>query len=328
MRQIQCRVVCLLWLLAWHTVVAAAPERYPERVITLISPFAANSDTTRFAHTFSQFAIKYMDQAKIVVESRPGASGSNAAQAVRLAAPDGYTLLVGRVATQVIAPALDPKLPYRWQDFTFLGMLEINPLICVVRADSPWQNTHDLLATIRKNPGSLKYGATGNGTILHMVPQYMFKLSGLKADAAQVVHFDAGPAATEALINGKLDFVCNNAGSLIDLIKAEKLRPLFTTAPGRLEVLPQVQNAREAGMRDIGKLMGWTVLLGPRTMPPAVVARWKQTLVQIGNDPQWRNGSIARGSIAALGTSNDTELFVREQAEFYEQLVTSLNLRP
>ena len=328
MRPIQYRLAGLLWLVAWQTGAAAAPEPYPERPITLISPFAANSDATLLGQTFSQFAIKYMDRAKIVVESRPGASGSTAAQAVRLAAPDGYTLLVGRVANHVIAPALDPKVPYRWQDFTFLGVLEINPLICVVRADSPWQNTHDLLATIRKNPGSLKYGATGNGTILHMVPQYMFKLSGLKQDAAQAQHFDAGPTATEALINGKIDFVCNNAGSLIDLIKAGKLRPLFTTAPGRLEALPQVQNAREAGLRDIGKLMGWTVLLGPRNLPPTVVARWKQTMTQIASDPQWRNGSIARGSIPALGSSNDTELFVREQAEFYEQLVRSLNLRP
>ncbi len=328
MGPVQYRIICWLWLMAWQAGALAAPEHYPERAITLISPFAGNSDVTRLGQTFSQFAIKYMDRAKIVVESRPGASGSNAAQAVRLAAPDGYTLLLGRVSTQVISPALDPKLPYRWQDFTFLGMLEITPIICVGRADSPWQNSHDLLATIRKNPGSLKYGATGNGTILHMVPQYMFKLSGLKPDAAQVQHFDAGPAATEALINGKLDFVCNNAGSLIDLIKAGKLRPLFTTAPGRLEALPQVQNAREAGLRDIGKLLGWTVLLGPRNMPPAVVARWKQTLAQIASDPQWRNGSIARGSIPALGSSNDTELFVREQAEFYEQLVSSLNLRP
>ena len=321
-----------LALLAWQSGAAHSaqhhPEPYPERVITLISPFAANSDTTRFGQSFSVFAAKYMDQAKFNVESRPGASGSNAALAVRLAAPDGYILLIGRVATQVIAPALDPKLPYRWQDFTFLGLLEINPLICAVRADSPWQNTRDLLQAIRKAPGSLKYSATGSGTILNMVPQYMFKLSGLKADAAQALHFDGGQSATDALLAGKVDFVCNNAGTLIDLIKSGQVRPLFTTAPGRLEVLPQVQNAREAGLRDIGKLIGWTVLAGPRNMPPAVVARWKTTLAQVAQDPEWRAATVARGGIPALGTSNDTEIFVKEQAEFYDQLVSSLKLRP
>lgn len=321
--------VGLAWLvwqggLAWAGQPVAA--HYPERAITLISPFSAG-DTSRFANSFARVASKNMDNAKIHVESHPGASGTLAAQEVRSAPADGYTLLMGRVSTQVIAPTLEPKLPYRWQDFTFLGLLEINPLVCVVRSEAPWQDAHQLIAAIRKAPGTLKYAATGNGTILNMVPQYMFKLSGLRLDAAQVLHFDGSQAAFDALQNGQVDFLCGNAGTLIDAVNAGKLRALFTTAPGRLEALPQVPNAREVGLRDIGKLLGWTVLVGPRDLPPAVVARWRATLQRVAQDQEWRAGTIARGSIPALGTPNDNEHFVKEQAEFFAQLVSSLNLR-
>jgi len=90
---------------------------------------------------------------------------------------------------------------------------------------------------------------------------------------------------------------CANAGTLLAAVKSARLRPLFTTAPGRMAELPQLQNASEAGMRDLGNLLGWTVLLGPRGMSEQRVADWKRALQQLAKDPAWRAGTLARGGI-------------------------------
>ena len=317
----------LLWGCCGAIGLTYAAQSYPERPITLVIPFGAQSVTDYFGRNLSRHIGKYLNNATLAIENMPGASGTKAAMAVRSAPPDGYTLLVGRVATQAIAPALDPSLPYRWNDFSFLGVLEIDPLICAVRTDFPVLNARDLLVAIRKSPGTLKYSTAGPGTIHNLAVIYMLKLAGLKPGAAIGVSFSDGKGAIDALIDGQTDFACANAGTLLAAVKSARLRPLFTTAPGRMVELPQLQNASEAGMRDLGKLLGWTVLLGPRGMSEQRVADWKRALQQLAKDPAWRAGTLARGGIPALGTSKDREGFIKEQYEFYDRLISGLGIR-
>ena len=96
----------------------------------------------------------------MIVQSRPGANGSTGSQAVKDAKPDGFTLLLARVESQALLPALRrPGLNYRWNDFTFLGLLEINPVACVVHPDSLSKTLTDLTKDIKARPGKLNYRA-------------------------------------------------------------------------------------------------------------------------------------------------------------------------
>lgn len=319
-----CQVVVAM--LAGTTLVQAA-DAYPERPITLIIPYGAKSDTQKYGEILAKYVQKHFSDIQLVLENRVGDSGAKAASEVRLMKGDGYTLFLGRVGSQAISPALKPQLPYRPTDFTMLGLIEIDPSICAVRADSPFKTHRDLTQGIRKAPGTLKFGHTGPGTIQNLTAQYFMRLAGLKLGSAVDVGYNGGPEMTSALLAGQIDFMCSNAASMVGPIKEGKLRGLLTTAPGRIPELPALQNAREVGMRDLSAMVGWSVLVGPGGLPAPVIARWKSVLKEVSRDPQWIAELAALGAIPAIGTSKDNEKFIKEQFDLYDRLIPTLGLR-
>src|SRR4051812_42830587 len=113
----------------------ACAQGYPSKPITFIIPFAAGGDSDLSGRNVAAHAAKYLNNVAIVPVNRTGASGAIGAMAVRNAAADGYTLLVARIATHAILPALESKLPYKWNDFSMLSLIELNPYMCFVKAD-------------------------------------------------------------------------------------------------------------------------------------------------------------------------------------------------
>lgn len=306
---------------------AGAAEPYPSRPVTLVIPYVAGSDTDLFGRLLGSLIRADMNTHAPVFENRSGASGVTAALSVRAAAPDGYTLLIARVGTHAIAPAMLAKRPYEQDEFTTLAIISNNPLICAVRANSPYKSTRDLLAAIRQQPGKLKYSTSGAGTIQNLAAQYLLALGGLKPDAAQPVHSASGATASEELIAGHVDFVCNNANTVIPGMRAGKLRGLFTTAPARMAQLPDLPSAREAGLRDMAQIQGWTALMGPAKLPDEVARKWKTLFTRLAKDPEWLAGNIQLGAQSALLSVKDPEKFVREQCVLYDQLITTQGLR-
>ena len=246
--------------------------------------------------------------------------------AVRTAPADGYTLLVARIATHAIVPALDSKVPYKWNEFTMLSLIELNPYICFVKGDSPWKNAAELIAAIRAKPGKLNFSTAGVGTSQNMAAQYLMTLAGLTKDHAVGIHYKGGGEVTTAVLGGQVHFACNNAPTVIPQIKAGALRALFVT-PARLAELPDVPSAREAGFPDMEKIVGWTALMGPPGLPKEVVDRWVDVFARLAKDPDWQAGNARLGGIAAIRSPADTEKFVREQYELYDKLVTALGIR-
>lgn len=305
----------------------ARDDVYPVRAITLVSPYAPGSDTDIYGQMLSGHVQALLGGPPMIHASRPGASGALATAEVHQAVPDGYTLLLARTGSQVITPAMTSKPPYRWDDFTVLAILGTNPLICAVRAKSPYQSAHDLLAAIRTQPGKLRYSTVGIGSIQNLAAQYLLALAGLKPDAAQAVHFESAIPATEAVISGRADFVCNNANTLIPRIKSGTLRGLFTTTPTRMSALPDLPNAREAGLRDMMQIQGWTALIGPANLPEEAKQKWQSVLRTLAQDPDWLADNIKLGGQSALLTIKNPDRFVHEQYAFYEKLITRLGIR-
>jgi tripartite-type tricarboxylate transporter receptor subunit TctC len=129
-------------------------QNYPNKTITLVAPYAVGGDSDFSGRNLSVVATKLMGQT-VIVTNIPGASGTIGSQRVRTAAPDGYTLLVSRGGSQAITPALDSNTPYKWNDFTFISLLDFNPVVCIVKADSPYKTFPDLINGIKANPGKL-----------------------------------------------------------------------------------------------------------------------------------------------------------------------------
>ena len=170
-------------ILAVSVLSAANAQQYPTRPLLIVAPFGAGGDSDIAARNVAAVVPKYLKQ-NVVVVNKVGASGAIGSEYVKNATPDGYTFLLARVGSQATLPALKPDLSYKWNDFSFLGILELNPYVCAVVADSPFRSFGDLVEGIRKNPGKLKYSTAGIGTIHEMGPQLLFDAQKLGKDAA------------------------------------------------------------------------------------------------------------------------------------------------
>jgi len=304
----------------------AFAQGYPSKPITFIIPFAAGGDSDLSGRNVGQHASKYLNNQPIVPINRVGASGVIGAMAVRNARPDGYTLLVARIATHAIVPALDSKVPYKWDDWTMLSLIELNPYVCFVKSDSPYRTAADLIGAIRANPGKLNFSTPGATTAPNIAVQYLLTLAGLTKDHAVGIHYKGGGEVTTAVLGGQVQFACNNAPTVISHVKSGALRALFVT-PTRIAELPDAPSAAEAGYPDMAKIVGWTALMGPPGLPKEVVDKWVEVFVRLAKDPDWQSGNARLGGIAAIRSPAETEKFVREQFEFYDKLVTSLGIR-
>ncbi len=309
---------------------AAAPQAgaqtYPSRTITLIAPYAAGGDSDLSGRNLAAAAQKFMGQ-PLIVQNIVGASGTIGSMRVRTAAPDGYTLLIARGGSQAITPALDTKTPYKWNDFTMLSLLELNPVACVVKGDSPYKTLKDLLDALKANPGKLNYATAGPGTTQHMAPEVMFRAAGLPSSVAEPIGYKSGGDATAALLGGQVQFLCNNVPTLGSHVKAGTFRALVASTSERLKEFPDVPTARELGYPQMEQVMGWSGLYGPPGLPPEVVNKWVDAFKKLAQDPDWVRGNAAIGGIAAIRSPAETEKFAREQYELYEKIGTALGLR-
>ena len=305
---------------------AAQAQSYPSKIITFVIPFAAGGDSDLSGRNVAQHAQKYLNNQPIISVNRVGASGTIAAAAVRAAPADGYTLLVARIATHAIMPALESKLSYKWNEFTMLSLIELNPFICFVKGDAPWKSASELIASTRAYPGKLNFSTSGVGTSQNMSVQYLMTLAGLTKDHAVGIHYRSGGEVTTAVLGGQVHFACNNAPTVIPQIKAGALKGMFVM-PARLAEIPDVPSAREAGFPDMEKIVGWTALMGPPGLPKEVVDRWVDVFARLAKDADWQTGNARIGGIAAIRSPADTEKFVREQYELYEKLVGALGIR-
>jgi len=307
--------------------VVQAQSGYPTKPVTLIVAFAAGGDSDLSGRNLAQHAQKYLNNQPVVVVNRVGASGQIGSMATRSAPADGYTLLAARIASHAILPAMDSKTPYKWNDFTMISLLEMNPFVCVVPRDAPWKTMAELVDAMRKQPGKLNFSTSGVGTVQNLGVQYLFSVVGLPKDAAVGIHYKGGGEVTTSLLGGQVQFACNNLTTISSHIKAGTLRALLVTTPQRLKDLPDVPTSRELGWPEMEKITGWTALIGPPGLPKEVTEHWAGVMQKIAHDPDWLAGNVKLSGIPSIRSAAETEQFMREQYELYEKIATSLGVR-
>ncbi len=305
----------------------AAAQAYPAKPIQLIVPFSAGGDADMAARNLAAAAQGLLGQ-PVVVVNKAGANGAIGSAAVKQAVPDGYTLLLGRIGSQVLLPALQPKTtPYTAGDFTYIGLLELNPVVCVVHPDSGYKTLDDLAKAVKAKPGKLNYSHSGPATVQNLAPQLLLSTLGLKPDAVVSVPYKGGNEVALAVLSRDVDFACNNLSSMTGLLTGGKLRPLLTTTPERLAQFPDIPTARELGLPQMEAVIGWSGLFGPPKMAPEAVQRWAAALKQIARDPKWIAGNENFGGIPHVLSPEDTERYVRDGSAIYAELVAKAGLQ-
>lgn len=301
-------------------------QSYPSRPITLIAPYSAGGDSDFSGRNLAAVATKYMNQ-PLIVQNIVGASGTIGSLKVRNSPPDGYFLLISRVGSQAIVPALDSKTPYKWSDFTFISLLDLNPMVCAVKSDSSYKNMKDLIQAIRSEPGKLNYATAGPGTSQHLSVEILLNAANLSSSAAAMIPYKSGGETSAALLSGQVDFVCNTMTTLAGQIKGGSMRGLMVSTPDRLKDFPEIPSSRELGLSQFEQATGWSGLFGPPGLPQDIVDKWSEVLKKVAQDPSWEAGNKTAGAIPAIRSPSETEQFVKQQFLLYEKLGANLGLR-
>ena len=202
---------------------------YPIRPIQLIVPYSPGGTTDTAARLLASVTHSYLGQ-PVEVENRSGNGGQTGTDYVHKASADGYTLLLGRFGAITGPAAMKMELPYEYNDFTMLGLLEFNPGCCSTSLSSPYRTIQDVLDDIAEQPGQVRYGITGKGSLLHLLVLKMIDLAGIKnpSKAAVPVLYSGGGKMHQGLVRGEFEFFCSNLPVVLPYIRTQKLRPLMT----------------------------------------------------------------------------------------------------
>ena len=252
---------------------AVAQEVYPSRPIALIVPFPPGGVADIVGRPVADAMSRSLN-VPVVVENKPGAGGGIGMGYVAKAKPDGYTLLLA-LSSIVILPEADKvtgRAPmYQLNQFAPIARFTADPTVLVVRTESPWKTLQEFLADARAHPGKISYGSSGNYGTMHMPMEMLGASAGVKL--LHVPYTGAGPAVV-ALLGGNVDAIASGPSTVIQHVKAGKLRVLASWGEQRLGSLPDVPTLTESGIPVV--FFQWAALFAPAGTPEAVVARLRE----------------------------------------------------
>jgi tripartite-type tricarboxylate transporter receptor subunit TctC len=265
--------------------------------------------------TVAEQLTKAMGQA-FVVENISGGGGVIASQAVAKAAPDGYTLMVGYVATHGTNPAVR-KVPYdAVKDFTAIAMVGGTPNVLVVHPGVPAKSLAELIDYGRKNAGKLSYGSSGQGSLTHLAMEQFKQATGL--DATHAAYRGIGPAITD-ILGGQTQMMMPGLAAAIPHIKAGKMRPLAVTGLKRHPLIPDVPTFDELGFKGFDGVQ-WYGIVGPAKMPEAVTKRLNDEINKALAAPALRERLAGEALEPMPMTSAEFARFVQADITRWSQL--------
>jgi tripartite-type tricarboxylate transporter receptor subunit TctC len=313
-----------LALAAFTPLPATAQEWPAKQPIRIVVPFAPGGTSDILARTLGERLQATLKQT-VVVENKAGAGGVIGADSVAKSPADGYTLLLGTIATHAINPALQPKMPYdAAKDFAPVWLIGSISNVLLVGADQPYKSAKDVIAAAKAKPGALVFGSPGQGTSQHLSGETLKIMAGI--DIAHVPYKGSGPA-TQDLVAGQIPMTVDTALVALPHIQSGKIRALAVTSGKRTAVLPDVPTLAEAAVPGFD-VSSWQALYAPAGTPAAIVARLNTELAQIAAQPE------IKAKLASLGVDHNTntpaqfgEFQKAEQAKWVK-IVKDGNLKP
>src|SRR5919109_1195544 len=248
-------------------------QEYPNKVITMIVPFAAGGPTDTVARLIAAPMSKTLKQ-QVIVENVVGAGGTIAANRVAKSAPDGYTLLIHHIGMST-APALYRKLPYNpMTDFEPVGLINEVPMTLVGKKDFPAKDLKELIAYVKANKDKVNYANAGLGAASHLCG--MLFMTAIETDVTTVPYKGTAPAMND-LLGGQVDFMCDQTTNTTSQIKGGKIKVYGVTTKKRVASLPDVPTMEEAGLKGF-EVSVWHGLYAPKGTPKPVIDKLTKAL--------------------------------------------------
>jgi len=281
---------CLSGLLALWCAFAATAARgdsaagYPQRPVRLIAPQAPGGGVDLVARIVADRLRVALGQ-PFVVENQAGAGGAIAAQTTAHAVPDGYTLMIGYVATHATNPAVRKSGYDAVKDFTPVAMIGGTPNLLVVTPAVPVRSLQEFIAYARAHPGQVNYGTSGAGTLNHLLMEQLKHAAAF--DSVAIPYKSIGQAFTDS-IGGQVQVIFPGLAAAMPHVRAGTLKPLAVTGQQRNAILPDVPTFKESGYDGFDGLT-WYGIVGPAHMPADITLRLNVEINSILKSAEFRD---------------------------------------
>lgn len=292
----------------------AQDDKWPTRAISITGGFPNGAGTDIYARKLGE-GLTALWNVPVVVDSKTGAGGNIASDAVARAAPDGYSYLFGTAGTHAINPALYKKLNFDVEkDFTKIALLGDVPNVLLVNSKKhpEIKTCADLLKIAREKPGTLNYASTGNGASGHLAGAQF--ANAAKINVVHVPYRGQGPAMA-ALLAGDVEFFFNQSAAAINAIKGGQATAIAVTTRSRLSALPDVPTVEQGCSLPGFESSTWYGLFGPANMPPAITKKMSDAVIGIISKPEFKQWLMETQGITPAADSSPEAFTKIHQAD-------------
>lgn len=288
---------------------AEAP--YPARAVTMIVPFPPGGLADVVARPVGEAMARELGQ-PVIIENRGGAGGGIGLAAAAKAPADGYTVVLS-LSSFTVLPEADRILGraplYAMQSLRPIARFTADPTVLAVRADAPWKTVQDFIDDARRRPGAINYGSSGNYGTMHVPMEILAQDADIRM--THVPFTGAGPAVV-ALLGGQIDAVASGPATVLQQIKAGKLRALAHWGNAKLETLPAVPSLKQSGYR--AEYAQWSGLFIPAATPEPIAQRLRAAARVAANDPRVKDVILGAGSPVMYLDTPEFERYVQDDA--------------
>ncbi len=287
---------------------AGAQAPFPSKPITMIVPFPAGGLADIVARPVAEAMSRELGQ-PVVIENKGGAGGGIGMAQAAKAPADGYTVLMALSSFSVIpeADALLGRAPmYSFAALRPVARFTADPTVLAVRADAPWKTVKDFVEDVKKRPGAINYGSSGNYGTMHVPMEILAQNAGLKMTH---VPFTGAAPAIVALLGGQIDAASTGPATVLQHVKAGKVRVLAHWGNGRLDALPDVPALKDAGYD--AEYAQWSGLFIPAATPEPIAQRLRAAARAAANDAKVKDVIMNAGSPVLYQDTPDFEKYVQ-----------------
>lgn len=303
----------------------AADSDYPNRPIDLIVTFAPGGASDSTARLIAPYLAKKWGQ-PINVINQAGGSAIPGTNTVMRAKPDGYTILLDAHSVNAMLGASRSDLPFKWDNRAAIARLFLEPVVYAVKADAPWKTLKEVIATIKANPQTFKWGAGGVGAIGTFSISELFYAAGIDVKSTNRVIFNGGGPTLTALAGGHVSLAGQQLSEVLPLISGGLIRGVAVVLPEPAPQIPDVPTAKMAGFPTL-QVSGWTAISGPPNLPKEIVEQWTSALKELMGDPEVVKKAHNLGKLPAYLDPEGFRKYMQDQYKIYLPLAEAVGIR-
>jgi tripartite-type tricarboxylate transporter receptor subunit TctC len=323
MSKLLARVLSVLAFAALPAAQSALAQDYPHKPVKVVVGFSPGGFTDVLARLISQKLTERLGQ-PFIVENKPGASGIIGADIVAKSKPDGYTLLMGHMTANSIAPALYPDVPYDViKDFTPITRVASTPFFLAVHPSVPANDVQSFIALAKKDPGALRFASSGLGTAQHLAAEQFMLMTGTRM--THIPYKGSGQAIVD-LLSGQVELNFESPPNTLQHIKAGRLKALGITSAKRSSLVPNVPTIAEQGLPGY-EMVHWFGMFGPGGLPKEITRKLNAEIITILGSPEIAAQINAQGGDVIASGPDEFAAFLAKDTVAWRRIIKDAKIK-